>query len=97
MNKEKTYRGFDFASFTDYYGSKCSLQKSSLVDAEAIWLGVDDVQPQIMASRTPEGGVGWVPFHIPDDVNLTTRMHLTREQVAELIPHLQKFVDTGDI
>ncbi len=25
------------------------------------------------------------------------RMHLTREQVADLLPHLQHFVDTGEL
>jgi hypothetical protein len=30
-------------------------------------------------------------------VNKTGRMHLSREQVAELLPYLQKFVDTGEI
>jgi len=27
----------------------------------------------------------------------STRMHLNKEQVAELIPYLQRFVDTGEL
>jgi len=50
-----------------------------------------------MASKTEKGGTGWVDYAIPEDVFLTTRMHLTREQVKMLIPILQKFVDTGEI
>ena len=40
---------------------------------------------------------GWIPYPIPEEVLLCTRMHLSREQVAELMPVLQKFVDTGEI
>ncbi|AJD92041.1 hypothetical protein JMA_27240 [Jeotgalibacillus malaysiensis] len=50
-----------------------------------------------MASKTKEGGTGWVPYHIPEDVSLNTRMHLTREQVEEILPILQSFVETGDL
>ena len=34
---------------------------------------------------------------VPDEVLMTTRMHLNRKQVAKLLPVLQKFVDTGEI
>ncbi|EES51170.1 hypothetical protein NE172_01985 [Clostridium botulinum] len=50
-----------------------------------------------MASKTETEGTGWVAYPIPEDVLLSTRMHLTRGQVKELIPILQKFVDTGEI
>ena len=50
-----------------------------------------------MASKTPEGGTGWVPFSIPEDVLLTTRMHLNREGAKKLIELLQDFVDTGSL
>lgn len=97
MERTRTRRGFALCHFRDLYGAKCSLQKSSLADDEAIWFGVDDADPQIMASKVKEGGTGWVKYPIPEDVLLTTRMHLNREQVAELLPVLQKFVDTGEI
>jgi len=103
MKKTKTHRGFDHIEFEDSYNEKCSIQKSSLATAHAIWLGVDDASPQIMASQAAQHGVdtaettGWVPFPIHEDVLLTTRMHLTQEKVAELLPILQKFVDTGEI
>jgi hypothetical protein len=38
-----------------------------------------------------------MPYPIPKEVLLSTRMHLNREQVKEIIPILQKFVDTGDL
>mgnify|MGYP006958843775 CR=1 FL=1 len=37
------------------------------------------------------------PYEIPKEVLLTTRMHLTQKQVKDLIPILQKFVDTGEL
>lgn len=97
MKFKKTGRGFAHYDFTDTYGVKCSLQKSSSAMEDKIWLGVDDADPKIMASKTPEGGNGWVPYHIPEDVMLTTRMHLNQKQVKELLPILQRFVETGKI
>ena len=104
LKPTKTNRGFALIEFMDRYDTPCSLQKSSLAFEEAIWLGVTDVEPKIMASDAikmgiPTGGqtTGWVPFEIPEEVLLSSRMHLTQEMAAALIPVLQKFVDTGEI
>lgn len=99
----RTLRGFTYASFEDRYGAKCSIQKSSLAFEEAIWFGVDDPDPQIMAVDAPKYGVhtaavnGWVKYPIPDEVSLTTRMHLTQEQVQQILPVLQHFAETGEL
>jgi hypothetical protein len=37
-----TQRGFLRAEFTDRYGEKCSIQKSSLAFEDCIWLGVNE-------------------------------------------------------
>lgn len=103
MIQSKTNRGFDKIEFVDLYGDACNIQKSSLAGEDAIWFGIQDATPQIMASEALAAGVdttettGWVPYPIPKNVLLTTRMHLTRELVAELLPILQRFVDTGEI
>ncbi|WYV99119.1 hypothetical protein Amme3_00123 [Pseudomonas phage vB_PpuM-Amme-3] len=103
MNISMTERGFSVIEFKDCYGEKCSIQKSSLASEDAIWFGVDDANPQIMASQALAHGVdtdktvGWVEYPLPKEVLLSTRMHLTREQVAELLPILQHFVNTGEI
>lgn len=97
MEITTTNRGFAYAEFTDFYGKECSIQKSSLAGEDAIWFGINDADPQILASRTPQGGTGWVKYPLPHGIHLTTRMHLTREQVAELLPILQHFADTGDL
>lgn len=103
MKQTLTQRGFAHIEFYDKYDAKCSLQKSSLATEDAIWFGVDDADPSIMASDAESVGIetsekfGWIKYPIPKSVLLNTRMHLTREQVAELLPTLQKFVDTGEI
>ena len=97
MEIKKTSRGYNIIEFTDRYGEKCSIQDSSLATEAAIWFGVDDPNPQIMASQTPKGGTGWVDFPIPKDVSISTRMHLTQEQVRDLLPTLQRFAETGTI
>ena len=103
MEATKTHRGFALNNFTDLYGAECSLQKSSLAFEDAIWLGVDNVTPKILHGDAKRLGIktdatcGHVDYPLPKEVHLSTRMHLSREKVAELIPILQKFVDTGEI
>lgn len=99
----KTNRGFTLGEFEDRYGAKCSIQKSSLATEDAIWFGVDDADPQIMCSDARRLGLpgscvtGWQKYQIPDAVHLTTRMHLTRDQVRSLLPVLAHFVETGEL
>jgi hypothetical protein len=98
-----TARGFPRGAFSDLYGSPCSIQKSSLATDDAIWLGVDDVSPKVLHGDARKLGIetdatcGLVPYPIPQEVSMATRMHLSREQVAQLLPILERFVATGDI
>ncbi len=85
MDVDKTNRGFARIEFKDLYGIECSLQKSSLATEDAIWIGCNDANPQVLVR-----GEGWKPVTMPDEYISNTRMHLSREQVAELIPHLQR-------
>lgn len=91
MEKSRTNRGFSIINFNDLYDVECSLQKSSLATEDAIWLGVDDADPKII------DGIGWVPYDIPDDVILNTRMHLNREQAKKLVDAINVFIETGDL
>lgn len=100
-----TSRGFEILEFKDRYGIACELQQSSLAEYEkpgtsAVWLGVADAEPKIMAMDAKALGLpggqnhsGWVPYAIPDKVLLSTRMHLDRKQVRALIKHLQNWLD----
>ena len=99
-----TQRGFTLGKFTDYYGAPCSIQKSSIATEDCIWLGVDDVQPKIMARDANRLGLptsgeiyGWVDYEIPKEVLLSSRMHLTQEMAKELLPLLHRFVETGEL
>lgn len=68
-----------------------------------IWLGIDDGEPIIMKSQAraiglelPPGEVsGWMPYPIPKEVLIHTRMHLNRQQVGELIGRLNQWLQTG--
>ena len=106
--KSVTSRGFRIDKFVDRYGHACSLQKSSLATEDAVWFGIDDPMPQIMSSDAVKLGrvdlltpgepvVGWVPWTLPDEVQISTRMHLTQAQVKALLPALQHFVKTGQL
>jgi hypothetical protein len=104
---KKNRRNFETGKFIDRNGYECSIQKSSLANEDCIWLGIDDPKPQLMSSDATRMGLrqktfdendnGWVKFEIPKEVLLTTHMHLTRKQVKELLPLLQKFVETGEL
>lgn len=88
----KTDRGFDLYEFTDAYGIKCSLQKSSSALEDRIWIGCNDPDP-----RHCVPGEGWKSVELPSGTVSNTRMHLSRKQVKDLLPLLQKFVDTGEL
>ena len=98
-----TERGFAIGEFKDQYGLKCSIQKSSIATKDCIWLGVDDASPEIMVSDARRLGItdsnanGWMPYEVPREVLMHTRMHLSREDVKKLLPILQKFADTGEL
>jgi hypothetical protein len=98
-----TSRGFGLIEFKDRYDIECSLQASSLATESAIWFGVSDPKPQVMASQAAALGIttanvnGWVPYPLPEGVLLHTRMHLTQAQVSELLPILAHFAETGEL
>ena len=103
--QKRSGRGFPLVEFKDYYDTPCSLQASSLAlyqqpGISAIWLGCDDADPKVLASEAAKFGIetaettGWVPYPIPEGVQLTTRMHLDRKRVKALIAHLQAWLDS---
>ncbi|GCE32002.1 hypothetical protein KDA_74860 [Dictyobacter alpinus] len=77
-----TPRGFRFISFTDVDGQPCSLQKSSLADEDAVWLGVE--LPSEEVERYAHQGLP-----------LRNRMHLTQEMVQCVLPYLRHFAQSG--
>ena len=104
IQKNKTARGFTIYNFLDDNGEECSIQKSSAAEDDYIWLGNLKAKPSIMVSDAIKLGmdtngleVGHMEYKLPEEVHFTTRMHLSREDVASLIPILQKFVDTGEL
>jgi hypothetical protein len=90
LENTPTFRGFSLYTFVDRYGEACRIQKSSLAFEDCIWLGVKG-RVQAMAPG------GWVDLEVPPGSVFTDSMHLTREMVAEMLPILQRFVDTGDL
>lgn len=87
-----TQRGFAIIKFKDRYDVPCSLQASSLATEAAIWFGCDDANPRALSP-----GNGWKAVEMPAEYAADTRMHLTQDQVAALLPTLQHFVETGEV
>lgn len=92
-----TSRGFLRADFRDAYGAACSIQESSNVDPH-LWLGCDG---GLHHRCLPSGA--FIPGEVISDEDgergftCSSRMHLTREMAAELIPMLRHFVETGGL
>lgn len=103
MKKQKTSRGFAFYEFIESNGKVCSVQKSSAAEKDLIWLGCDKIDIQgFVPYGLPEAWRSITEEQINDKfgtkyISVNNRMHLSRETVAELLPILQKFVDTGNI
>lgn len=87
-----TDRGFPVITFNDRYGETCSLQISSLIGEQVFcWFGV--ANPTIQAM---EKGKGWHQVALPEGAVISSRMHLSQEQVRALLPHLQTFAESGE-
>lgn len=94
---EHTERGFAYINFKDAYGTECNIQKSSLATEDAIWIGAKDIGLKKFIPYQ-----GWQDVEIKSDPHgisyvANNRMHLTRDDVAALLPILQRFVETGDL
>lgn len=94
MDIKKNQRGFKNGKFIDLYGEECSIQISSLATDEAIWIGIDK---QYLVVFEDENMGKYIETTLPKNWRVNTKMHLSREQVANLLYHLQKFVETGEI
>lgn len=98
-----TVRGFRFYKFKDSKGYECTIQKSSIATENAIWLGLESAEPKILHGDATKLGIehdktsGWVDYQIPDEVLLTTRMHLTQEQAKRLGKMLLHFAESGEL
>lgn len=93
MEKGYTSRGFAVFSFRDGNGEKAAIQQSSAAEEPHVWIGVDELK---LKRFVP--GRSWSDCPLPEgDVHGNERLHLTRENVRDLLPILQRFVDTGDI
>lgn len=100
MRTTVTQRGFIRKEFIDTYGKKCSLQKSSVSEKDCVFLGIDDPDVKVLASRHPElttQTTGWIDVPLPIDVLIVGRMHLDQHTARQLIEALQQFVATGEL
>lgn len=99
----KTNRGFDIIKLIDRLGNKCSIQKSSVVDEDCLWIGADAPSPIILAINAKAHGIqadektGWIKYPLHEDVETTTRMHISRGQLESLMPFLINFLETGEL
>jgi len=99
MERSTTARGFGIYTFTDNNGNESSIQESSSAIEAKIWVGCSDIGlKEFVAGRQPSA---WEDITLDDTMDhhwvANNRMHLTQKQVEEMLPILQKFVETGEI
>lgn len=82
----KNQRGFKIATFKDLYGKNCSIQQSSLATDNAIWFGCEEGTHYL--GTTPVDKI---------EYECVARMHLSRQQIKDLLPVLTKFAETGNL
>lgn len=91
-------RGFAYSEFKDRNGVECSIQKSSLATEDAIWFGANKMDIKEFTAFK-----GWVDHPEFDESTIehhfvgNNRMHLTRQQVMDILPTLMTFVSTGEL
>jgi hypothetical protein len=107
----KSGRGFSKVVFKDSHDKQCEILCSSAIDdtdrgwdnpgTSYLHIGLSGPEPIVLCANAekvglqPASSVGWQPYPIPDDVFISTSMHLSREQVAGLIVRLQEWLDNG--
>ena len=69
----------------------CEEEAEGCYSRPMLWLGVNDAEPKILARDAIQMGLpnhgqttGWVPYAIPKEVALSTRMHLRVEHVKQI-------------
>lgn len=66
-------------------------------------LGIDGAPARILCSDAESLGVekksdsGWQEYPLPEEVLLTSRMHLSRDDVAHLVNILQHWLENGHL
>ncbi|WP_300924617.1 hypothetical protein [uncultured Clostridium sp.] len=108
FKKDKTARGYRVFHFNDDYNITCSLQESSSVEPH-IWLGIDEPEHKIKYKDSEALGLGlqklypecnedgWCNYPIPQEVLVSSRMHLNQKQAKKLGEALLKFAERGDL
>lgn len=94
MELKKDARGFKGGTFTDGYGVECTIKKSSAAFEDYIWLGVN--KPKLTIFKDSSKGQ-YIETEVPENWMVDGLMHLSRKQVAKLLPLLQNFVETGEL
>ena len=92
MEVKTTGRGFGTIDFKDQYGKECYLRESSLTTDTCIWLGISN--PRLTVFEDENLGK-YLQTDLPKNWRVDSLMHLTQDQVKELLPFLQKFAETG--
>ena len=109
MNIEETRRGFKLGTFKDTKGVECSIQKSSLASKQAIWFGVNEVDPRILKEGVwePVTTASYQPTDIHGNLivgELTPvtelhqvlyedRMHISQDHANTLLEIFNKFLN----
>ncbi|MBL4694849.1 hypothetical protein JKY72_05780 [Candidatus Gracilibacteria bacterium] len=90
---------FQIAFFTDKDGNICTIQDSSALNHDHIWLGAikgptKEGEKEISSESDFQAWLEKIEYRIEEKI---MRMLLSQETVSSVLPHLKHFIDTGKI
>ena len=86
-----TQNGDIRTDFLDLHDNRCSLQKSTAKQYDAIWLGISIPLINIMVDG------GWKALALPEGAVVNSRMHLSQKMVKDMLPALEYFAKHGEL
>jgi hypothetical protein len=86
-------KGNDLVMFIDGHDQECCIEMTQR--AESIWLGPTD--PAMTVYEMPDRTGKTLEIQVPFGFKIHAQMHLSREQVSQLLPFLTNFVERGKL
>lgn len=84
--------GVKSITFTDGMQQICRLQRDVDSQNKTVLFGINKVEAQYLQPNQ-----GWKTYRLPEHFRMNGLMRLDQHQVRDLLPHLHRFVETGDL
>ena len=87
-------RGLKVIEFRDICDIEFSIKKCP---NELLQININDSEPSILKYDPDDNREEWIDYSIPEDTYVNIKIHLSKEQVKEIIPILCNYAYTGEL